>query len=102
MKSEVRVLVYRGGVMASLGHNHVIASKYLSGKIYVHDELSKTGFELTIPVNSLMVDDPDLRKQEGVDFSKDIPTETIAGTRRNMLGGKVLDGKHYPVIDTPG
>jgi polyisoprenoid-binding protein YceI len=97
-RSEIRVLVYRGGVMASLGHNHVVASNQIHGKIYLHDEIAKTGVELTLPVNSLLVDKPEHRQQESVDFTSELPAEAVAGTRRNMLGNKVLDGSRFPDI----
>src|SRR5262245_42146159 len=33
-ESLLQILVYRGGAMARLGHNHVIASHQLSGAVY--------------------------------------------------------------------
>jgi hypothetical protein len=97
-QSLVRVLVYRGGAFAQVGHNHVIASHDLTGRLYVHKDLEKSAFELVMPVDKLTVDEPDLRREEGPQFPPEVPESAKQGTRQNMLGEAVLDGEHYPAI----
>src|SRR5678815_4849972 len=41
-ESLLQILVYRGGTMARLGHNHVIASHLLSGIVFVADDVTQT------------------------------------------------------------
>ena len=97
--SLLTILVYRGGPLASAGHNHVIASHELSGTIYVPDDLTRSSFELHVPVATLTVDEPALRAQQGgADFPPGVSEEAKAGTRRNMLGPALLDAEHHPEI----
>lgn len=98
--SQVHVLVYRGGPMARLGHNHVMTVKALSGRVWVHpQQLSRSGFQLEFPVNDVVVDDREARLAAGNDFPPDIPDKDKAGTRTNMLRAEVLDGAQYPKIE---
>ena len=97
-QSEIRALVFRTGRLAKLGHNHIISSGELSGRVYLQSEFSRSGFELRMPVASLIVDDPTLRAQEGEDFPGEIPEKDIAGTRENMLSPKVLDAQGFPEV----
>lgn len=96
--SQLIIRVYRSGPMAQLGHNHVISTTDLRGAIYRHDDLDRSGLVLTIPVQSLQVDDADLRDDDPETFDT-VPTEKdVAGTRRNMLSDKLLDAENYPVL----
>jgi polyisoprenoid-binding protein YceI len=97
-KSLLQILVYRGGAMARLGHNHVIASHHLSGKVFVTDDVSQTRFDIQIPVNELVVDEPAMREQAGADFPPGVPQSAREGTRKNLLSDALLDGSHYPAI----
>ncbi len=100
--SLARILVFRGGTLGQAGHNHVIASHDLQGKVYLAIDLKRTAFELTLPVHSLTVDEAQLRKEEGADFPPEVPEGARQGTRRNMLGAALLDGERYPVIKLIG
>ncbi len=97
-ESLVRILVYRGGALASAGHNHVIASHALSGRIYLHRELAWSAFELSLPVRTLTMDEASLRSEEGADFSSVVSPAAMAGTRGNMLGASALDAERHPFI----
>lgn len=97
-ESLLQILVYRGGAMARLGHNHVIASHLLSGKVFVADDPLQSRFEVTIPVNELTIDEPAMREMAGTDFPPGVPQSARDGTRRNMLSEALLNGEQYPVI----
>jgi len=97
-ESLLQIFVYRGGTMARLGHNHVIASHNLAGSAYVSDDLTQTRFDITIPVNELTIDEPALREQAGADFPPGVPQSARDGTRTNMLSEALLDGAKYPTI----
>jgi polyisoprenoid-binding protein YceI len=97
-ESLLQIFVYRGGAMARLGHNHVIASHQLSGSVYVTDDPLATRFDLSIPVNELTVDEPALREAAGPDFPPAVPQSARDGTRTNLLSPALLDGANYPAI----
>jgi hypothetical protein len=94
--SEIRVLVYRAGPLARLGHNHVIALHPDRG--WVDDAASMPGSSLMlrVPLATAVVDDADKRREEGADFPGDIPDDARAGTAKNMLGEALLDAAHHP------
>jgi len=97
-RSLIRVLVYRAGLMSLFGHNHVIASRDISGTVQRGAELGDTVVEMSFPVRSLLVDSRELRDQEGEDFSARVSEKDIHGTQKNMLGHKVLDAKNHAMI----
>jgi polyisoprenoid-binding protein YceI len=96
--SQLAIYVFRGGRFSRLGHNHVMTSQNLTGRVWVHPDFARSGFELSFPVAQLVVDDPDARRAAGSDFPPDIPQADKDGTRKNMLKPEVLDGEHYPQV----
>ncbi|HET7607784.1 MAG TPA: YceI family protein, partial [Gammaproteobacteria bacterium] len=50
----------------------------------------------------LVVDDPMLRSTLGEEFASVPKEDDIAGTKRNMLSERVLDGEKYPQIRITG
>ncbi len=98
-ESQLRVLVYRGGRLGSLGHNHVISSRAVTGIVGLAASHAESVLYLNLPVDSLEVDRPELRDAEGDDFPGHLDGSAIAGTRANMLGEKLLDAAHYPQIE---
>jgi YceI-like protein len=96
--SLLRIFVYRGGAMARLGHNHVIASHQLTGTVYVADVATQTRLDISFPVAELTVDEPALREQAGPDFPPGVPQSARDGTHDNMLSAALLDAAHYPTI----
>jgi polyisoprenoid-binding protein YceI len=97
-KSLLQILVYRGGAMARLGHNHVIASHHLEGEVFLTDDVTATSFEIRVPVNELTVDEPAMRELAGADFPAGVPQSARDGTRKNLLSDSLLDGANYPQI----
>ncbi|MEQ1803141.1 MAG: YceI family protein [Gammaproteobacteria bacterium] len=97
-ESEVRALVYRDGLMARLGHNHVLNSRALQGDILVGSQAEAPRFTLVLPVASFSVDDAALRVEEGEEFPGVVDAEAIAGTRKNLLSEALLDGATFPEI----
>ncbi len=97
-RSLLQILVYRGGKLAALGHNHVVASHDLTGSVMRADPLAGTRFDIRLPVAALTVDEPELRRQAGEDFQAEVPQSARDGTRRNLLSGAVLDAEHFADI----
>jgi polyisoprenoid-binding protein YceI len=97
-QSLLTILAFRGGALAKAGHNHVVASHDIAGTFYVPNDVSRTTFELHVPVALLAIDEPELRAKEGPDFPADVPASAKEGTRHNMLGQALLNGDQYPEI----
>lgn len=94
--SQLDVRVYRDGAMQKLGHNHVITTDQMRGTIQMRDPLTASSFEFAVPLESLVVDDDAARARAGADFSAPVPDKDRDGTRRNMLGGKLLNAALQP------
>lgn len=97
-RSSLRVLAYRAGPMAQLGHDHVITNNAMSGWVAVGSGIASSSFSIDIPVAAFVVDDPDARRREGPAFAGDIGASAKEGTRRHMLGADLLDAQVYPSI----
>jgi polyisoprenoid-binding protein YceI len=97
-ESLVSMLVYRGGKLASAGHNHVIASHEVSGSVAFTPDVSRSVFVMRVPVGSLSVDEPELRRASGDAFSAAVPESAREGTRQNMLSAALLDAQHFPDV----
>jgi len=97
-ESLLLVLAYRGGALARAGHNHVIASREVSGTVRLATDVTQSLVDLKIPVSTFTIDDRDLRLEQGTDFPPDVPESAKEGTRKNMLGAGLLDSEHFPAI----
>ncbi len=98
VSSTLEVRVYRDGPMQKLGHNHLITTDQLAGEIVVREPLTATSFELSVPLESLVVDDVGARAAEGADFAAPVPAKDAEGTRHNMLGEKLLNAASFGVM----
>ncbi len=96
--SILRVYVGRAGILARLGHNHVIHTRSLAGEIVVAENLAESRARMSFPVDSLVVDAADERERAGADFDSQPGESAIEGTRNNMLGDSVLAASSYPDI----
>jgi YceI-like domain len=101
-RSEVRILAYRAGPLARLGHNHVFVVRGLEGEVWLPADPAAARFSLSFPVAALAVDEPAARREEGADFAVDPSAEDIAGTRHNLESAAVLDAERYPTIGLDG
>jgi YceI-like domain len=88
-RSIVVIEVRRGGSLARLGHDHVVASHDLAG--FVAPDEGRA--DLWLPLDTLTVDEPALRAKAGLDTEPS--AEDIAGTRSNMMG-RVLETNRHP------
>jgi len=100
--SRVLVYVYRTGRMARLGHNHLVSVGELEGDLWLARPLSESRVEIRVPLQGLVVDDPELRAAAGSELDTEPSPQDIANTRRNMLGVQVLDAATHPWIVVRG
>lgn len=87
-RSLVTIEVHRAGLLANLGHDHMVASHDVGGYVSIEEGRA----DLYVPLKQLAVDEPELRNEAGFDTQPS--PEDIAGTRRNML--RTLDAGHFP------
>lgn len=97
-KSELRVLVYRAGALASFGHNHVMVNRALSGTVQLAATWQASSFSISVPVGDFIVDDAQARLDEGGDFPGEIPQDAKSGTYHNMLSATLLNAAQFPAI----
>lgn len=96
--SSLEIRVFRDGPMARLGHNHVITSGALAGRLELREPRAASGFTLVLPLASLVVDDAGARARAGPEFAAPVAEADRAATAKNMLGPKVLDAALQPVL----
>lgn len=89
--SLVAVTVRRAGLLARLGHDHVVAVRTLAG--HVAPGLGRA--ELSFRLDQMRVDEAQLLRD--ADIARQPKPEAVEGTRRNMLG-PVLEAQRYPVV----
>ena len=97
-ESEIRVLVYRGGLLGGFGHNHVISTSDVVGRIEIAEDPAASFIELKIAVEGFEVDVEELRLKEGESFKSTVSKNDKSGTRKNMLAAKLLDSTRFPDI----
>lgn len=90
-QSLIAVTVRRGGVLARLGHDHVVASHAVTGTVAP----SRNVADFTFRLDQMKIDEAELRQIAGL--AKQPSAEAIEGTRYNMLN-KVLDAERYPLV----
>ena len=96
--SEIRLLVYRAGPLARVGHNHVVSGR-VRGEIRAGERSAESGFRLEIPVESFVVDPRAASAEEGEEFAAEVSEEARQATRENMLGKDILDAASRPLIE---
>jgi hypothetical protein len=97
-QSELRLLLHRAGPLARLGHNHVIVNRAVGGWVKFAGNVAAASFSLSVPVADFVVDDAQMRRDEGADFFEEVPDDAKSATRHNMLSAELLDAEHFPAI----
>lgn len=94
--SRADILVRRGGKLARFGHDHMVSATHFYGYIrLVANDLKSSQADVRLALDSLIVDDPVIRKQFALDTE---PTpQDIEKTSANMHG-KVLQTDFWPQV----
>jgi len=90
--SLVVIEVRRGGTLAQLGHDHVVASHDVRGYVAPADSRA----DLYLRLDRLVVDERELRAE--AQFDTQPSDEAIAGTRTNMLGKLGADAHPWALV----
>ena len=91
-RSLAAIHVRRGGALARLGHDHVIAARDIRGFVRLRDGVAFADLYATLA--GMSVDEQALRAEAG--FTTEPSAEDKADTRANML--KSVDAKTYPFV----
>lgn len=89
--SQITIIVRRGGLLARLGHDHLILVKNLQGSVDQRKQHATLQFRL----DEMEVDPAALRLAAGMQPQPS--ADAIASTRRNMLT-RTLDAERYPLV----
>lgn len=93
--SLITVTVRRGGLLARMGHDHVVASRNIEGQAMAPAGGQPGHTDFRFRLDQLTVDESALRAEAGM---TSVPAaDAIAGTRNNMLN-KVLEAEKYPYV----
>ena len=93
-QSQVLVTVRRGGLMAKLGHDHIVSSRQLQGFILMDQDNQRCHADFYIPVHLIEVDNPQLRAQAQMQTTPS--KKDIAATRINML--RSVKAEQFPFV----
>lgn len=96
-QSTIRIITDKRGLAAAAAHQHVVSIKNLSGSV-VFDGESTGSAKMIIYPERFLVDDAQERSLYPDIFTKPVPDKAIRGTRKNMLGKKLLNAKMFPEI----
>lgn len=97
--STVRIYVFRGGLAARLGHNHVLAAPKFIGYFYLSPAgTSKSRFDLEFRLDQLEIDNPAYRAVLGSAFASVLSPQDIAGVRKHMLGEQNMQADRFPFV----
>ncbi|MBI3553043.1 MAG: YceI family protein [Elusimicrobia bacterium] len=89
-----RVILLKEGLLAGLGHDHVIDARDVRGEISIAD--SSSSVRLEINAAGAEIDSAASRSEEG--FAKEVGESDRVKIRANMRGPKGLDVQRYPMI----
>jgi polyisoprenoid-binding protein YceI len=94
--SRADIVVRRGGKLARFGHDHVVSATQMDGYILVAaNDLNRSHADVRLALDSLILDDPLLREQFGLDTQPS--AQDIENTSENMHG-KVLQTEFWPQV----
>ena len=82
---------------ADLSHDHAIQAVGWSGKAqWDPEEYSSCNISLSVPVNNLQVDNPEIRELAGIEGT--ISESMRKDVKKHMLSDIQLDAEKYPMI----
>jgi hypothetical protein len=98
--SRLRIVAFRGGTAARLGHHHLLEAGDAQGALWLPAQgLAGAQGELRTRLDALVLDDPRWRAEAGGEFNeKPLDAEAIAATRRNLLSPQGLNAAAHPEV----
>ncbi len=98
--SRLRIVAFRGGSAARLGHHHLLEAGDAEGALWLPAQgLAGAQGELRTRLDALQLDDPRWRAEAGGEFNeKPLDAEAIAATKRNLLSPQGLNAAAHPEV----
>lgn len=90
-QSLITIVVRRGGPLARFGHDHVVASRGVTG--FAAPDQGRADFQFRL--DAMSVDEPGLRL--AAQLTTNPSPDAVEGTRANMLT-RVLEADRYPLV----
>ncbi len=96
--SRLRIVAFRGGAMARLGHHHILQAPDFAAQLWLPAQgLQGALGGLRVRLDQLELDRPAWRAEAGGEFNeKPVDAEAIAATRRNLL--TALQAQAHPEV----
>jgi polyisoprenoid-binding protein YceI len=76
----------------------VISNDNIEGFVVLTKDISQSVLSLGFGVADLVIDDPELRRLKGPDFTKHVSDKDRNASRANMLGSELLRAQQFPQI----
>ncbi|MCZ8235665.1 MAG: YceI family protein [Inhella sp.] len=98
--SRLRIVAFRGGTAARLGHHHLLEAGDAEGALWLPEQgLTGAQGELRTRLDALVLDDPRWRAEAGGEFNeKPLDADAIAATKRNLLSPQGLNAAAHPEV----
>ena len=96
-KSELMLRIWREGLASAFAHNHLVRATEASGEITWDPQRPESAaVEITIAVNSLVADEPALRRRYGE--TSQLSESDRRKVNVSMFGPQQLDARRYATI----
>lgn len=96
--SRLRIVVFRAGPAARLGHHHLIEAGDADGALWLPERgIADAQGEIRVPLAALRLDEAAWRRDAGGEFDeRPVGDDDIAATRRNLLA--LLQADAHPQV----
>lgn len=95
-RSEIAVVVFKGGAASMLAHDHVVRAGRWQATLDVSVDPVALAADVRVDATGLEIDEPDARARHGLDGT--LSEGDRAQVRATMLGAGQLDVARYPEI----
>lgn len=95
-RSEIAVVVFKGGAASMLAHDHVVRAARWQATLDVSVDPVALAADVRVDATGLEIDEPDARARHGLDGA--LSDADRAQVRATMLGAGQLDVARYPEI----
>ena len=95
-RSEIAVVVFKGGAASMLAHDHVVRAARWQATLDVSVDPVALAADVRVDATGLEIDEPDARARYGLDGA--LSDGDRAQVRATMLGAGQLDVARYPEI----
>ncbi|MFX4227824.1 MAG: YceI family protein [Porticoccaceae bacterium] len=96
--SYIHVYTDTAGALGRFSHKHLVAITRIQGQVSITPE-GHSAHLVVRPEDFLVDDDTERARAADPEFRESVRKDIQTGTRKNMLGARLLDVEQYPVIE---